>query len=98
MPITPDDVDHVAKLAYLSFADHEKEQLADDMSRILDHIDTLNELDTAGVPPMAHGLDHQNVTRSDEPTERISRDDALKNAPDTDGSYVRVPRVIDANG
>lgn len=95
MPITPDDVDHVAELAHLSFNADEKKQLANEMSRILDYIDTLNELDTAGVPPMAHGLDHQNVTRKDEADTRISHEQALENAPDTDGTYVRVPRVIE---
>ncbi|MFO8232386.1 MAG: Asp-tRNA(Asn)/Glu-tRNA(Gln) amidotransferase subunit GatC [Longimonas sp.] len=94
MPITPDDVDHVAELARLSFDASEKEQLASEMSRILDYIDTLNELDTAGVPPMAHGLDLKNVTRADAPNARISKEQALQNAPDTDGEHMRVPRVI----
>ncbi len=97
MPVTPDDVDHVAELARLSFNDEEKERLARDMSRILDYIDTLNELDTAGVPPMSHGVTRENVTRSDEPNARISKEQALQNAPDTDGEYLRVPRVIDTD-
>jgi len=97
MPVTPNDVDHVAELARLSFSDDEKEQLASEMSRILDYIDTLNELDTAGVSPMSHGTVHENVTRADEPDTRISKEQALQNAPDTDGEHMRVPRVIDTD-
>lgn len=97
MPVTPDDVDHVAELARLSFSNEEKEQLASEMSRILDHIDTLNELDTAGVPPMSHATTSENVTRADEPSTRISKEQALQNAPDTDGEHIRVPRVIDTD-
>lgn len=97
MPITPDDVDHVAELARLSFDDSEKQQLASEMSRILDHIDTLDELDTAGVPPMSHGVTRENVTRDDEPSTRISKEQALQNAPDTDGEHLRVPRVVDSD-
>lgn len=95
MPVTPDDVDHVADLARLSFTDDEKANLARDMSRILEYVDTLNELDTAGVSPMSHGVSRANVTRDDSVRPRISKEQALQNAPDTDGSHLRVPRVVD---
>ncbi len=98
MALTPDEVERIADLAHLSFSDDEKEQLASEMSRILDHIDTLNELDTAGVPPRAHGIDPETATRADDAEQRISRDDAFANAPDTDGEHFRVPRVIESNG
>ena len=97
MSVTPDDVDHVAELARLSFSDDEKEQLASEMSQILDHIDTLNGLDTAGVPPMSHATSSENVTRTDDSSTRISKEQALQNAPDTDGEHMRVPRVIDTD-
>lgn len=95
MSVSTDEVRHIARLARLQFSDAEEEQLAQEMSRILDHMDTLNELDTTGVPPMSHVLDLHNVYRADEVEERIDREDALQNAPDTDGKYFRVPKVIE---
>jgi aspartyl-tRNA(Asn)/glutamyl-tRNA(Gln) amidotransferase subunit C len=95
MAISKEDVQHIASLARLRFSDDEEEQLAEEMSRILDYVDTLNELDTTGVPPMSHVLDLHNVFREDDIEERIDRDKALQNAPDADGEYFRVPKVIE---
>lgn len=95
MAISKEDVQHIASLARLRFSDDEEEQLAEEMSRILDYVDTLNELDTTGVPPMSHVLDLHNVFRDDDIEERIDRDQALQNAPDADGEYFRVPKVIE---
>lgn len=95
MAISKEDVQHIASLARLRFSDDEEEQLAEEMSRILDYVDTLNELDTTGVPPMSHVLDLHNVFRDDHIEERIDRDQALQNAPDADGEYFRVPKVIE---
>lgn len=69
--------------------------MAEEMSRILDYVDTLNELDTSGVPPMSHVLDVHSVFRDDDIESRIDRDDALKSAPDDDGAFFRVPKVIE---
>lgn len=69
--------------------------MAEEMGRILDYVDKLNELDTTGVPPMSHVLDIHNVFREDEVEARINREEALKNAPDADSNYFRVPKVID---
>lgn len=95
MAVTPDDVRYIATLARLSFDDEETERLAGEMSTMLDYVAQLNELDTTGVPPMAHVLDLHDVVREDEAEARISREEALQNAPDTDGSYFRVPKVIE---
>lgn len=95
MAISKEEVQHIASLARLRFSEDEEEQLAGEMSRILDHVETLNELDTTGVPPMSHVLDVHNVFRDDEVEERIDREDALQNAPDADGEYFRVPKVIE---
>lgn len=95
MAISKDEVRHIATLARLRFSDEEEAQLAHEMSRILDYMDQLNELDTTGVPPMAHVLDLHNVFRDDAVEERINREEALKNAPDADNEYFRVPKVIE---
>ena len=94
MAISREEVRHIAKLARLEFTEAEEETLAEDMSRILDYMDMLNELDTSEVEPMTHVLDLAHVVRTDSVKERISQEDALKNAPDTDGEYFRVPKVI----
>ena len=69
--------------------------MADEMGRILDYVETLNEVDTAGVPPMSHVLDLENVAREDTIEARIDRDQALAPAPDTANGFVRVPKVIE---
>lgn len=65
------------------------------MSEILDYVEKLNELDTSAVPPMSHVLDLYNVTREDQVEQRITRDEALKNAPDADSEFFRAPKVIE---
>lgn len=95
MSITREEVRHIAKLARLQFDEEDEEQLANEMSRILEHMDKLNELDTTGVPPMSHVLDVENVFREDEVEQRIDREQALQNAPDADEEYIRVPKVIE---
>lgn len=94
MSLSVDDVRYIAGLARLRFSEEEEQRLAREMDAILDYVDQLNELDTTGVPPMSHVLDLYNVYRPDEAHPRISREEALQNAPDSDGEYVRVPKVL----
>lgn len=95
MQVTLDQVSHVASLARLRFSDEERVEMARQMTKILEYMDKLNELDVEGVEPMSHVLDLFNVTRPDEPVQRITRDEALSNAPDAGDAYFRVPKVID---
>jgi aspartyl-tRNA(Asn)/glutamyl-tRNA(Gln) amidotransferase subunit C len=95
MSLSRDDVQHVAQLARLSFSEEEEARMADEMSQILDYVEKLNELDTSGVPPMSHVLDVTNVYREDDIEARIDQDQALAPAPDSDGDYFRVPKVVD---
>lgn len=95
MSVSREDVQHVAQLARLEFSEQEEAQMAEELSQILDYVDKLNELDTSGVPPMSHVLDVTNVFRPDEVKGRIDRDQALEPAPEDDGEYVRVPKVIE---
>jgi aspartyl-tRNA(Asn)/glutamyl-tRNA(Gln) amidotransferase subunit C len=69
--------------------------MAEEMSRILDYVDKLDELDTSGVPPMSHVLDVTNVFRADDVESRIDREQALEPAPEADGEYFQVPKVVD---
>jgi len=95
MPVSREDVRHVAQLARLDFSEEEEGQMAEELSQILDYVDKLNELDTAGVPPMSHVLDITNVFRPDEVEERIDRGQALEPAPEADDEYFQVPKVIE---
>ncbi len=94
MSISREEVRHIAKLARLSFTEAEEEILSQDMSKILDYVSTLNEVDTSNVEPMTHVHDLAHAVRPDSVQERITHEDALKNAPDADGEYFRVPKVI----
>ena len=93
--VTVETVRYIASLARLRFNEAEQERLAAEMTEILDYVDKLNELDTSNVPPMSHVLDLYNVVREDRAEPRITREEALKNAPDADGSYFRAPKVIE---
>ena len=95
MALSPQDVHYIASLARLRFAPGEEQQLAAELSRILDYVAQLDELDTAAVPPMAHVLDLYNVVREDEVQPRTTRAEALAAAPDADDTYFRVPKVIE---
>lgn len=95
MAISVDEVRYIAQLARLEFSAEEEQVLAEQMSKILDYVAQLNELDTRDVPPMSHVLDLYNVLREDVVVQRITHEEALRNAPDADSDYFRVPKVIE---
>lgn len=95
MSVTKKDVDYVADLARLQLSEEKSESLAEDMNQILDYMTTLEELDTSDVEPLEHVIDLEYRLRDDEAEEPLSHEDALKNAPDADSDYFRVPRVIE---
>jgi len=95
MAVTKDDVKYVADLARLQFNEPETESLARDMNQILGYMETLNELDTSDVEPLEHVIDLECRFREDKAEEPLDHDDALKNAPDADTDYFRVPKVIE---
>lgn len=95
MPVSKKDVDYVADLAMLQLTNEEAKSLANDMNQILDHMSTLEEVDTSDVEPLEHVIDLEYRLRDDKAKEPLSHEDALKNAPDADSDYFRVPRVIE---
>lgn len=94
MPVDKNDVEHIAKLARLSLTDEEIHSFTGELNSILEYMEKLNELDTEDVEPLAHPLDMNNVYREDKLRDSISTDEALKNAPDKDKEYFKVPKVI----
>lgn len=93
MRVNKSTVEKMAHLARLEVKDPEKMQM--EMSKILDFMDKLNELDTTGVEPLVYLNDPVNVTRPDRAESTLSREEALRNAPSSDGVYFRVAKVID---
>jgi len=87
-------VENLANLARLQFNEAEKEIIKHDLQRMIHFVDKLNELDTEGVAPLLHMTDNDNVLREDVVQGSISREEAVKNAPDTDGIFFKVPKVI----
>ena len=94
MSVSIDEVRRIARLARLRFTSDEEARLAGEMTAILDYVEQLREVDVTDVAPLHHVLDLENVFRPDEPVQRLSREEALANAPDHDGTYFRVPKVI----
>ena len=95
MSVTVEEVRYIARLARLRFEPAEERRLAEQMSRILDYMEKLEELDTADVEPMSHVLDLTNVFRPDVVHQRISREEGLRAAPHADGEFFRAPKVIE---
>ena len=91
MPITRDQVLHVAKLARLDLRDDEVDRLTAELGAILEAVSKVAELDLADVPPTSHPLDLVNVWADDEPHEPLAVDDAFANAPAREGDLFRVP-------
>jgi aspartyl-tRNA(Asn)/glutamyl-tRNA(Gln) amidotransferase subunit C len=88
-------VDEVAHLARLEFStENSKEQILNDMNRMLGFIDKLNELDTSNIEPLVYMTNEHNVLREDVAILTITQKEALKNAPRKDSDYFKVPKVI----
>lgn len=96
MKITEKDVEHVAKLARLALSDEEKKLFTEQLNSILDYVDKLNQLDTEGVEPLAHVFPAFNVFREDETRTSLSIEDVLQNAPDKEGRFFKVPKVLES--
>ncbi len=95
MKISKEEVKHIAMLSRLELNEEEIGVYQEQLSRILDYIEKLNEIDTALVEPTSHVIELKNVFREDNVKNSISRDEALKNAPAPADKFFRVPKIID---
>lgn len=94
MKITPEKVDELAALARLRFEGAEKESIRQDLEKILDMCEQLNQVNTDGVEPLIYMTDTANFLREDQVKQELTHEEALKNAPKKDSDFFRVPKVI----
>jgi aspartyl-tRNA(Asn)/glutamyl-tRNA(Gln) amidotransferase subunit C len=94
MKIDDSLIDKLSTLAKLQFNGKERIQIKEDMERMLDLFNKLEEIDTAGVEPLIHMTEETGRTREDEVKGMVSQAHALKNAPSKDTYYFKVPKVI----
>jgi aspartyl-tRNA(Asn)/glutamyl-tRNA(Gln) amidotransferase subunit C len=90
-----DDVAKVALLGRLKLSSPEIDQFTVQLARVLEYVDVLSEVDTQSVEPMAHAVELTNVFRDDVEEPCLPREDALANAPKTDGRFFLVPPILD---
>ena len=95
MPLSKQDIDHIARLARLEVAPQEKGDYAEKLSQIIELVEQLGAVDTTGVMPMAHPLDMVQRLRPDSVTETDQRDYLQQNARDTENGLYTVPKVIE---
>lgn len=87
-------IDNLSELARLEFSPEEKAGIRADLQRMIQFVEKLGELDTTGVAPLLHMSSESDVLREDRLQPSLNREQALANAPATDGVYFEVPKVI----
>ena len=94
MAIEESEVRHVAKLAKLSFVDHEILHFTEQMSDIIDMVEQLKEVDTTGVEVTTHGYSLVNVLREDVPVKGTDRDLLMRNVKTSEDGFIQVPAIM----
>jgi aspartyl-tRNA(Asn)/glutamyl-tRNA(Gln) amidotransferase subunit C len=92
--ITPEQVRHVAKLARLAMPEAKLQKLTGQLEGILGYVNQISRADVSGVEPMAHALPVHNVFRDDVVQPGLPLEKVLQNAPESDGPFFKVPKVI----
>lgn len=95
MKISEEEVRHVAQLSKLSFSDQETAEFATTLSKIVDMVELLNEVDTTGVPVTTTMADHKNIMREDIAQKGNDRADLFKNVPEKENNFIKVPAILD---
>jgi aspartyl-tRNA(Asn)/glutamyl-tRNA(Gln) amidotransferase subunit C len=95
MAIDRKTVEKVAKLARLQLSPEELDRYGKQLGAILDYIAKLEKLDVQGLEPLAHAVDTDNVFREDVPRPSLPRDAALQNAPEKNGDFFIVPKIVE---
>ena len=97
MELKDETIDKLANLAKLSFEGADKESIKGDLENILDFMNQLNEIDTEGVEPLIFMSEEINILREDTPSDSLTHEEILRNAPQKDSDYIRIPKVLNKN-
>jgi len=92
--ISKKQVEHVAWLARIELTEDEKEAFTKQLNEILDYFKKIDEIDTSNIKPTFHVLDLVNVLRDDKIEPSLSKEDALKNAPQKEDSFIKAPKIL----
>lgn len=95
MKVSEKDVLYIAELANLELTADERGRMVRDLNSILEHVERLNQLDTSGVEPMAQVMTSGSALREDETRPSLERGVVMKGAPESDGAFFKVPKVIE---
>ncbi len=89
------EIKKIAALAKIDISDNEMDNYSEQISRILEYMSTLNEVDTSNIEEFSNQLlnNEQNI-RKDEPEDSLNRDDVINLAPESDGVHFKVPKII----
>jgi aspartyl-tRNA(Asn)/glutamyl-tRNA(Gln) amidotransferase subunit C len=94
-PLSADEVRYIARLANMRLTDQEVEQYRSQLSNILQHFQSLQQVDTTGVEPTGHATDVNTVLREDRVAAPLDREQVLANAPAVSGEFIRIRPVLD---
>ncbi|MDA8566258.1 Asp-tRNA(Asn)/Glu-tRNA(Gln) amidotransferase subunit GatC [Schleiferiaceae bacterium] len=92
MSISLEQIKHLAHLSRLEFSEEELKEMQGDMGKILDFVAQIDALDLSGIEPLTQMSDSVNVMREDQTKGMIQKEEALRNAPDANSDYFRVPK------
>ena len=95
MKINKNVISKLARLSKLKFNEDEMKLISNDLSKMLEFINQLQELDTEGIDPLIHVNEEINNCREDQVQGMISQEEALSNSPVKDGTYFKLPKVLD---
>ena len=98
MKITQEEVTHVSNLSKLKFSKEDTAAFATTLSKIVDMVELLSEVDTTGIAPTTTMADCKTVLRPDVAEEGTDRDLLFKNVPEKDNYYIKVPAILDDGG
>ena len=94
MKIDKELINKLAELSKLEFKDEDAAEIQKNLGNILDLVEKLKEVDTKGIEPLVYMNENIDVFREDKLKQVISKEEGLKNAPDKDSDYIKVPKVI----
>lgn len=95
MKVDKNTLEKIAHLSRLYFNKNDEEKMLKSLNDIIGWVDQLSEVDTENVPPLTHMTEEVNVLRDDTKPTNLDREDGLKNAPQQNGEFFKVPRVLE---